>query len=226
MLAVFAYNVRKNFAAHGTRLDFLPLESFTDTFARTIPCIVARGEFLAANFARSDFDGAGTFGNFFAFGRAVGVVTAIGGFIFAPAVHTDKLAAILAGLRAVLSGVNAHVHGFRQRFQIRDVVVVFVEVFVVNVVTVGNFAVVASPNHAMKTEQFEIASFHSRRIARAISYTVELLMRIVNNFNTRQIAFDLANHFFDGERFLRSLARLAQRLEKFFLVFHGNASKF
>ena len=32
MFTVFTDNVRKDFAAHGTRLDFLPLEKLADTF--------------------------------------------------------------------------------------------------------------------------------------------------------------------------------------------------
>ena len=153
-------------------------------------------------------------------------MSVIVGFVFASTIHADKLAAILASLQAVLSRMNSHVHSFWQRLKIRDVVVVFVEVFVMNVVTVGNFAVIASPNHAVKAQQFEITSFHSRRTAHAINNTVELLMRLVNNFNLRKIAINLANHFFDGERFLRSLDTVTQQLEKFFFLFHGNASKF
>ena len=121
--------------------------------------------------------------------------------------------------------MNSHVHGFWQCFQVRYVVVVFVEVFVVNVVTVRDFAVVAHPNHAVKTEQFEVATFHSRRIARAVSYAVEFLMRLVDDFNRRKIAFDFANHFFDSERFLLCLGTGAQELEKFFAMFHDNASE-
>ena len=153
-------------------------------------------------------------------------MSVIVGFVLAPAVYADKFAAILPSFLAVGSRVKALVHGFRQGDQIRDVVIVFVPVTVVDIVTVGNFAVVASPNHTVKTEQFEIASFHSRRTAHAIDDAVKLLMRLVDNFNSWKISFDLANHFFDGERFLRSFNAAAQQIEKFFFVFHGNASKF
>ena len=83
----------------------------------------------------------------------------IGGFVFAPAIHADKLAAILAGLQAVLPGMKSHVHCFWQRLQVRYVVVVLVEVFVVNVVAVGNFAVAASPHHTMKAQQKLFSAF-------------------------------------------------------------------
>ena len=220
MLAVFAYNVRKNFAAHGTRLDFLPLESFTDTFARTIPCIVARGEFLAANFAHSDFDGAGTFGNFFAFGRAVGVVTAIGGFIFATADRAGEFRFFIGLTCRFNCRVNFLMRVLRDEFKICNVVIVVIEVAVVNIVTVRNFAVEIRPH---KTVYADCATEIFARVPVEFQAD-EFFLRVADGLNRRHNAFDFTNHFFDGKRFLRCLDAFTQELKNFFTVFHCNAS--
>ena len=188
--------------------------------------VSVRDELRTAILARSRFAVQNVFLVIFeAFARTVHILPVVVGFVFVPAIHADKLATILAGLQAVSSCVNSHVHGFWQRLQVRYVVVVLVEVFVMNIVAVGDFAVVAHPNHAVKTEQLEVAAFHSRRTARAVCHAVELLMRFVDNFNGWKVAFDLANHFFNSKRFLRRFRTGAQQLEKFFFVFHDNASE-
>ena len=54
----------------------------------------------------------------------------------------------------------------------------------------------------------------------------EFFLRVTDALNRRHGAFDLANHFFDGERFLRCLDATAQELKNFLAMFHCNASKF
>ena len=155
--------------------------------AKLLMTVSVRDELRAAILARSGFAVQNVFLVVFeTLARAVHILPVVVGFVFAPAVHADKLAAILAGLQAVSSCVNSHVHSFWQCLQVRDVVVVLVEVFVVNIVAVGDFAVVAHPNHAVKTEQLEVAAFHSRRTARAAKIIFFVLrwrnIRVNNKF--------------------------------------------
>ncbi|MBR6887701.1 MAG: hypothetical protein IKN16_04580 [Selenomonadaceae bacterium] len=78
----------------------------------------------------------------------------------------------------------------------------------------------------MQTNQLKITTFTARSFTRIKNQSVEFLVLIVEDFNCQHVSFDFSNHFFDGERFLRRFDRLAQELEKFFAVFHDNASKF
>ena len=90
MLASFAHDIRKNFSADGTSLDFLTFENFANTFARTKSCVVACRKLFAADCALSNFGVAGTFGNFFARRRTISVVAAIDRLKFFAADRADK----------------------------------------------------------------------------------------------------------------------------------------
>jgi len=90
-----------------------------------------------------------------------------------------------------------------------------------NVKAVGNFAVEICPNESVN-------AYCATEIFADVFVKLEsgkFFLRVADIFNRRHNSFDLANHFFDGERFLRRLDRLAQELEKFFLVLHAIASK-
>ena len=108
------------------------------------------------------------------------------------------------------------------KLQICNVVVVMIEIAVVNVVTFGNFAVEILPYEAVNANCTAkiFADVFVELQAR------EFFLCVADSFNRWHDTFDLANHFFDGKRFLRRLDTLAQHLEKFFFIFHDNASKF
>ena len=222
MLSMFAHDVRKNFAAHGTRLDFLPLERFADTFARTKFCVVARRKSFAADHANFHFGGTRTFSNFFAFGGAISVVAPARSLVFTTADRAGERRFFSGAARRFNCLMNFFVRILRDKLKIRNVVVVVIKVAVVNVVAVGNFAVVVNPHETMyadcATEIFADAFVEFE--------ACEFFLRVADGLNRRHGAFDLANHFLDGERFLRSLGAFAKELEKFFTMFHGNASKF
>ena len=117
--------------------------------------------------------------------------------------------------------MNFFVLIFGDKLKICNVVVFVIEIAVVNVVTFVNFAVKVRPNETVDadcaTEIFADALVELE--------TDEFLLRVADRFNRWHGAFDLANHFLDGERFLRRLDRLAQQLENFFRVLHAIASK-
>ena len=93
--------------------------------------------------------------------------------------------------------------------KIRDVVVVVIEVAVVNVVAVGNFAVEIRPNKTVDTD----CATETFTDALIEFQAGEFLLRRADGLNRRHGAFDLANHFLDGERFLRCLDAIAQELK-------------
>lgn len=149
MLATFAHDIRKNFSADGTSFDFLPLESFANTFARTKSCVVACRKLFATDFARFNFGVAGTFGNFFARRRTIRVVSAIDGLKFFAA---DRAGERGFFMRDFSLRVNSLVFVFGDKLKVGNVVVVVIEVKVMHVVTVGNFAVEVRPNKAVKPD--------------------------------------------------------------------------
>lgn len=97
----------------------------------------------------------------------------------------------------------------RDKLKVRNVVVVVIEVAVMNFVTVGNFAVCIAPNKSMQSDRAKIISSSvSVKI-----YAVKRFLCVADGFNLRHVAFDLANHLFDGKRFLRCLDALTQEFK-------------
>ena len=156
-----------------------------------------------------------------AFLRTVSIVAAIDGLKFFAANGANKARVFGKATVFLNRRMNFLVLVFRDKLKIRDVVVVLVEVAVMNFVTVGNFAVEVRPNETVKpyrADKTPVIIFVKRK-------TVASFSRVADGFNRQHVAFDLANQFFDSERFLRCLDALAQQLEKFFFVFHDNASE-
>lgn len=88
-------------------------------------------------------------GFMFAFRRTISVVATIDGLKFFAA---DRAGEHGFFMRDFSLRVNSLVFVFGDKLKVRNVVVVFVEVAVMNIATVGNFAVKVRPNETMKSD--------------------------------------------------------------------------
>ena len=166
-------------------------------------------KFFAAYLTDFRFGDAGTFGNFFACHRTIRVVSAIDGLKLLATNGADKCRFLRRRLLLFKDRVNSFVLVFGDKLKVGNVVVVVIEVAVVNVTTVGNFAVEVHPNETMQTDGATVVgTFFSVEFQ-----TRKFFLSVADTFNGRHVAVDFANHFFDGERFLRSLDALAQEFE-------------
>ena len=142
----------------------------------------------------------------FAFRRTISVVAAIDRLKFFAADRTGERGFFM---RDFSLRVNSFVLVFGDKLKVGNVVVVVIEVAVVNFATVGNFAVEIRPN---ETVDADCATEIFARVLVKLQ-AAEFFLSFADGFNRQHVAADLANHLFDGKRFLRSLDALAQEFE-------------
>ena len=141
-----------------------------------------------------------------AFRRTVTVIASIDCLVFATAGCASERRFLLW---TFAFRVNFLMSIFRDELKIRNVVILFIEVAMMNFVAVGNCAVEIRPHHAVHSYRADPTTV----IILVKREAAEYFLRVADGLNRRHGAFDFANHFLDGERFLRRLDTAAQQFK-------------